>query len=76
MKLFAHSNTVITVIKLIIPAATGVALIASGFHSEILSVGINGGNHTNDFAAILTAVATGRHRIRLQRVSESGQSGR
>ncbi len=58
VKLFAHSNTVITVIKLIIPAATGVALIASGFHSENLSVGINGGNHTNDFAAILTAVAT------------------
>ncbi|HEY5311626.1 MAG TPA: APC family permease, partial [Pirellulales bacterium] len=58
VKLFARSNTVITIIKLIIPAATGIALIASGFHTENFSVGINGGSHTNDFAAILTAVAT------------------
>ncbi len=58
VKLFARSNSLITVIKLIIPAATGVALIASGFHSENLSVGAHGGTHANDFAAILTAVAT------------------
>jgi len=58
VKLFARSNSVITIIKLVIPAATGVALIASGFHSENLSVGAHGGTHANDFAAILTAVAT------------------
>jgi amino acid transporter len=58
VKLFARSNSLITIIKLIIPAATGVALIASGFHRENFSVGIDGGGHTNDFAAILTAVAT------------------
>ncbi len=58
VKLFARSNSVITIIKLIIPATTGIALIASGFHSENLSVGANGGTHANDFAAILTAVAT------------------
>ncbi len=58
VKLFARSNSVITVIKMVIPAATGVALIASGFHSENFSVGANGGHHTNNFAAILTAVAT------------------
>ncbi len=58
VKLFARSNSLITIVKLIIPAATGVALIASGFHSENLSVGIHGGSHANDFAAILTAVAT------------------
>ena len=58
MKLFARSNSLITIIKLVIPAATGIALIASGFHAENFSVGINGGSHTNDFAAILTAVAT------------------
>ena len=58
VKLFARSNTVITIVKLVIPAATGVALIASGFHSENLSVGAHGGTHANDFAAILTAVAT------------------
>jgi len=34
VKLFARSNTAITVFKLIVPAATGIALIASGFHRE------------------------------------------
>jgi amino acid transporter len=58
VKLFAHSNTAITVFKLVVPAATGVALIASGFHTENFSVGIHGDAHVNDFAAILTAVAT------------------
>ncbi|MGN2245942.1 APC family permease [Frateuria sp. GZRR35] len=58
VKLFAKSNSLITLIKLIIPAATGVALIASGFHGENLEVGAAGGSHANDFAAILTAVAT------------------
>ncbi len=58
VKLFARSNSVITIIKLVIPAATGVALIASGFHSENFAVGAHGGSHANDFAAILTAVAT------------------
>ncbi|HET6806148.1 MAG TPA: APC family permease [Frateuria sp.] len=58
VKLFAKSNSLITLIKLIIPAATGIALIASGFHGENLAVGAAGGSHANDFAAILTAVAT------------------
>jgi len=58
VKLFARSNSLITIIKLIIPAATGIALIVSGFHGENLSVGAAGGSHANDFAAILTAVAT------------------
>lgn len=58
VKLFASSNSIITIIKLIIPAATGIGLIASGFHSANMQVGVNGGSHTNDFAAILTAVAT------------------
>jgi amino acid transporter len=58
VKLFAHSNTAITVFKLVVPAATGFALIASGFHSENFSVGIHGEAHSTDFAAVLTAVAT------------------
>jgi amino acid transporter len=58
VKVFAHSNTAITVIKLVVPALTAVALIASGFHAENFSVGINGGPHVIDFAAVLTAVAT------------------
>ena len=58
VKLFAHSNSVITVFKLIVPAATGLALIASGFHTGNFSVGIHGEAHAMDFAAVLTAVAT------------------
>jgi len=58
VKLFAYSNTAITVVKLVVPAVTGIALISSGFRSENLSVGIDGGAYTTDFAAILTAVAT------------------
>ncbi len=58
VKLFARSNTAITIVKMIIPAVTGIALIASGFDKANFSVGVHGGTHTNDFAAILTAVAT------------------
>jgi len=59
VKLFAHSNTAITIFKLVVPAATGIALIASGFHGENFSVGIHpGSEHTVDWAAVLTAVAT------------------
>jgi len=58
VKLFAHSNTTITIFKLIVPAATGIALIASGFHTANFSVGTHGDAHALDFAAVLTAVAT------------------
>src|ERR1700710_963026 len=52
VKLFAHSNSAITIFKLVVPAFTAVALIASGFHTENFSVGINGGPHVVDFAAV------------------------
>lgn len=58
VKLFARSNTAITWVKLFVPATTALALIASGFHRDNFSVGVNGGPHAFDFAAILTAVAT------------------
>ncbi len=58
VRLFAHSNTTITIFKLIVPAATGLTLIASGFHSANFNVGVDGGPHVTDFAAVLTAVAT------------------
>ena len=58
VKLFARSNTAITIFKLVVPALAAITLIASGFHSENFSVGINGGPHTMDLAAVLTAVAT------------------
>src|SRR5690348_13001810 len=57
-KIFARTNTAITTFKLIIPALTAILLIASGFHSENLNVGIHGGAHSTDLAAVLTAVAT------------------
>jgi amino acid transporter len=58
VKLFARSNSAITMFKLVVPALTAVALIASGFHAENFSVGVNGGPHVMDLAAVLTAVAT------------------
>jgi amino acid transporter len=58
VKLFAHSNTAITTFKLVVPAATGLLLIASGFHHENFSVGIHGDQHAIDFPAILTAITT------------------
>jgi amino acid transporter len=58
VKLFAHSNTAITIFKLVVPAATGVALIVSGFHPGNFAVGVHGEAHAIDFAAVLTAVAT------------------
>ncbi|HEX7370189.1 MAG TPA: APC family permease [Rhodanobacteraceae bacterium] len=57
VKLFARSNTIITIFKMIIPAATAALLIASGFDAHNFSVGIHGGPHATDFAAVLTAVA-------------------
>ena len=57
VKLFAKSNAVITLFKLVIPALTGILLIASGFHPENFAVGIHGELHETNFPAILTAVA-------------------
>ena len=58
VKVFAHSNTAITLFKLVVPAATALALIASGFHPHNFSVGTHGEGHALDFAAVLNAVAT------------------
>lgn len=59
VKLFARSNSTITVFKLVVPALTAVALIASGFHAQNFSVGLHGaGSPVLDFSAILTAIAT------------------
>jgi amino acid transporter len=58
VKHFAHSNGAITIVKLIIPAATAFGLIASGFHSANFTVGASGGSHAFDYPSILTAVAT------------------
>jgi amino acid transporter len=58
VKVFANTNSAITFFKLIVPAATAIALICSGFHPENFQVGVHGGHHVGNLAAILTAVAT------------------
>jgi amino acid transporter len=58
VKVFADTNSAITFFKLIVPAATAVALMFSGFHPENFHIGIHGGAHVGNLAAILTAVAT------------------
>jgi amino acid transporter len=58
VKVFANANSAITFFKLIVPAATAVALMCTGFHWENFHVGIHGGPHVGNVAAILTAVAT------------------
>ncbi len=58
VKLFARSNAIITVFKLVVPAMTAVCLMLTGFHPANFSVGTNGGPHVMDLAAVLTAVAT------------------
>jgi len=75
VKLFARSNTAITVFKLVVPAATGLALIASGFHRENFSVGVHGDAHAIDFAAVLSR-GDRRHRVQLQRLPEPGEPSR
>jgi amino acid transporter len=58
VKVFANTNSAITFFKLIVPAATAIALMCTGFHWENFKVGIHGGAHVGNLAAILTAVAT------------------
>jgi amino acid transporter len=58
VKVFADTNSAITFFKLIVPAATAVALMCSGFHAANFHVGVHGGQHVGNLAAILTAVAT------------------
>jgi amino acid transporter len=58
VKVFANTNSAITFFKLIVPAATAVALMLNGFHPENFHVGVHGGAHIGNLASILTAVAT------------------
>lgn len=58
VKVFAGTNSAITFFKLIVPAATAIALMCTGFHPQNFHIGIHGGLHVGDAASILTAVAT------------------
>jgi amino acid transporter len=57
VKLFARTNSLITVFKLIVPAATAIALIATQFNTGNFSIGAHGGTHAFSLPAVLTAVA-------------------
>ncbi|MFJ8040102.1 APC family permease [Kitasatospora sp. NPDC096147] len=56
VSLFARTNTAITVFKLVVPALTVTALLATSHHTENLTSG--GGFAPNGASAVLTAVAT------------------
>ena len=57
VNLFAKTNTWITLYKLIVPALTAIALMATSWHPENFHVGAHGGPHAYNVSAILTAVA-------------------
>ncbi|MBS0431842.1 MAG: APC family permease [Proteobacteria bacterium] len=57
VKLFAKTNTAITLYKLIVPALTAVVLMFTSFHPENFHVGAHGGSHAISLSAVLTAVA-------------------
>ncbi|MBB3225808.1 amino acid transporter [Luteibacter sp. Sphag1AF] len=57
VKLFAKSNTAITIFKLVVPAATAIALMMTSFHWENFKIGAHGGTHAINISSILTAVA-------------------
>src|SRR5450755_3393494 len=56
VKVFADTNSAITFFKLIVPAATAVALMCTGFHPQNFQIGVHGGPYVGNLAAILTAV--------------------
>ena len=58
VKVFATTNSAITFFKLVVPAATAIALMCTGFHWRNFQIGIHGGPHAGNIASILTAVAT------------------
>ena len=58
VKIFAGTNSEITFFKLIVPAASAIALMATSFHRENFHIGVHGGVHVGNLASILTAVAT------------------
>jgi amino acid transporter len=57
VKLFARTNSAITLFKLVVPAATAIALILTEFNVSNFSIGAHGGTHAFSLPAVLTAVA-------------------
>src|SRR5258707_2885788 len=63
VKVFADTNSAITFFKLIVPAATAVALMCTGFHWENFRVGFHGGLHAVTVSAFLPRVPTIAHGV-------------
>ncbi len=57
VNLFAKANSWITIYKLIVPALTAIALMATSFHWSNFHIGAHGGAHAMNLSTILTAVA-------------------
>ncbi len=58
VKVYAATNGAITSFKLVVPAATGIVLILTGFHPANFHVGAHAGGSAFSLASVLTAVAT------------------
>ena len=76
VKVFAGTNSAITFFKLIVPAATAIAMMCTGFHAENFHVGLHGGAYAGNLASILDRGRDIRHRVQLQRIPEPGKPGR
>jgi len=70
VRMFARLNNLITVLKVAVPVITVIALLISGFHPGRLTA--HGGFAPYGYAACLTALAGGWHRLLRQRVPGAG----
>ena len=75
VKVFANTNSAITFFKLIVPAATAIALMCTGFHPENFQIGIHGGRARRQRRRHSHGGRDQRHRIQLQRFPKSGEPG-
>ncbi len=75
VKLFARANSVITTFKFIIPAATILGLMLTGFHSQNFG-GAGAAFAPYGWSAVFTAVATSGIVFSFNGFQESGEPGR
>ena len=76
VKVFAGTNSAITFFKLIVPAATAIALLCTGFHPGNFHIGVHGGVHVGTLGIDAHGSSDQRDRLQLQRFSKPRQSGR
>ena len=76
VKIFAHANSAITFFKLIVPAATAIALMCTSFTREFPRRASHGGVHVRPSRLDPDRGGHQRHRLQLQRLPESREPGR